>query len=184
MSAPLDELYFQWLYEQVADPEFKDRELTYWKLLKILFQKEFVWRIANDENRGHDGVALRVQFLREKEIDPDEVDPHWMDIGCSMLELMVGLARRLEFEVDKGKAHYWFWILMDNIGLSGYNDGRRFTVRLQDRIEDILNDVIYRNYEPSGLGGFFPLQSTRWDQRKRELWYQMSEYILERELAG
>lgn len=184
MSEPLDELYFQWLYEQVADPGFDDQELTYWKMLKILFKKEFIWIVPNDENRIRDGVALRMDFLRERDVDLQDVDPIWMELGCSMLELMVGLSRRLAFEADKGQAHYWFWVLMENIGLSGYNDRRRFTRRQLDRIDDMLNDIIHRNYEPSGLGGFFPLQSSRWDQRKRELWYQMSEYILEQELAG
>lgn len=181
MDAPLDELYLQWLYEQVAVSKFDDRDLTYWKLLKILFTKQFVWYIANDENRIQDGVALRTQFLDERDIS---ADPDWMDIGCSMLELMVGLSRRLEFEASKGKAHYWFWVLVDNIGLSGYSDDRRFTKRQLDRIDDILTGLIHRNYEPSGLGGFFPLRSTCHDQRDRELWYQMSDYILEQELAG
>lgn len=184
MSAPLDELYLQWLYKQVAVPEYDDRDLTYWKVLKVLFTKEFVWvpDFVSDENRIHDGIALRPEFLAAQGI-PD-VDPNWMDEGCSVLELMVGLARRLEFQADKGKAHYWFWVLMDNLGLIGYSDDRRFTRRLLDRIDDILNSVIYRNYESSGLGGFFPLMEPRHDQRDRELWYQMSDYLLERELAG
>lgn len=184
MSEPLDELYLQWLYEQVADPEFQDQELTYWKVLNILFKKEFVWFVANDENRIQDGKALRFEFLESQGIS--DVDQGWMDLGCSVLELMVGLSRRLEFEASKGKAHYWFWILMENLGLSTYNDRRRFTKRQYDRIDDMLNRLIHRIYEPSGLGGFFPLQEPRKDQTKVELWYQMSAYLLEheRELTG
>lgn len=184
MSAPLDELYFQWLYEQVAVSEFDDRDLTYWKVLKILFKKEFVWvpDFVTDRNRSKDGVALRRQFLASQGI-PDD-DPIWMNEGCSMLEMMVGLSRRLEFQADKGKAYYWFWVLMENIGLSGYSDERRFTKRLTDRIDDMLDVVLYRNYEPSGLGGLFPLQYPQHDQRDRELWYQMCDYIQETESAG
>jgi hypothetical protein len=182
MDDPLDKLYFDWLYEQVAVREYDDRDLTYWKVMRILFTKEFVWFVANDVNRGDDGIALRTRFLESQGIS--DVDPHWMDEGCSMLELMVGLARRLEFDANRGKAHYWFWVLMDNIGLIGYSDERRFTRRQVDRIEDILNDIIHRNYEPNGLGGFFPLEDMHFDQRKRELLYQMSDYLLERGLAG
>jgi hypothetical protein len=184
MSEPLDELYFKWLYEQVAVSGFNDRDLTYWKVLKVLFTKEFIWvpDIVNDENRIADGKALRSKFLMAESIY--DVDPDWMAVGCSVLELMVGLSRRLEFEADKGKAHYWFWVLLENIGLSGYSDERRFTRRLLDRIDDILDGIIYRNYEQSGLGGFFPLQNSRYDQRYRELWYQMCDYIMEKELAG
>jgi hypothetical protein len=184
MSAPLDELYFYWLYEQVADPEFLDEELTYWKVLKLLFQKEFVWvkDVVNDENRISDGIALRIKFLEDTGItDPD---PDWMDEACSVLELMVGLSRRIAYEANKGKAYYWFWVLMENLGLSTYNDRRRFTRRQLERIDSQLDDLIFRNYEPSGLGGFFPLQETSHDQRDRELWYQMCDYLLEKELAG
>lgn len=182
MSAPLDELYLRWLYEQVATSEFDDRDLTYWKILKILYQKEFVWIIANDENRIHDGIALRSEFLHAAHIL--EVDREWYELGCSMLELMVGLAQRMEWNSDKGEAHYWFWILMENIGFLGYSDHRRFTKHRIQLIDDILDGIIYRNYEASGLGGFFPIKNSRHDQRQRELWYQMSDYIVEQELAG
>lgn len=183
-SEPLDELYFRWLYGRVAVSEIEDRDLTYWKVLKVLFTKEFVWipHIVNDENRVKDGKALRLQFLESEGIE--EVDPDWMAEGCSVLELMVGLSRRFEFEADKGKAHYWFWVLLENLGLGGYSDDRRFTKRLLARIDDILDDLIDRKYEPSGLGGFFPLQEPLHDQRDRELYVQMSDYILEKELAG
>lgn len=178
MSEPLDELYFQWLYKQVADPDIQDSSLTYWKVLRVLFTKEFVWRVPNDDNRIQDGKALRLEFLDDQGIP--EVDSNWIELGCSFLELMVGLSRRLSFEAD-GEPHYWFWDLMENLGLKGYNDRRRLPRR---KIDDDLNRVIFRNYEPNGWGGFFPLKNPAQDQRKRELWYQMSDYILERELAG
>lgn len=185
MSAPLDELYFQWLYKQVAAPEFHDKDLTYWKLLKVLYQKEFFWdeqKVPNDENRAGDGTALRGTFLMRNGIS--SADPEWLEMGCSMLEMLIALARRIEFEVDSGSAYFWFWTMLDNIGLAGYSDERRFTKRLLYRIDSILEDVINRNYEPSGLGGLFPLRETRYDQRERELLYQMSEFIMEHRLAG
>lgn len=186
MDQPLDESYLSWLYEKVAVSSFDDRDLTYWKLFNILYKTEFVWldHIPNDENRAHDGVALRSRFLAEEGIDPDDVDPDWLDLGCSVLELMVGLAIRVEFDTASGKAHYWFWILLENIGLSGYSDNRRFTKSQVARIESILHDVIHRKYHSDGEGGFFPLHNPRYDQRTRELWYQMSDYIWERDLAA
>lgn len=181
MSEPLDELYLKWLYEQVADPGFKNQSLTYWKILKELFRKEFIWVVANDENRIQDGKALRLEFLNDQGIS--NVDSSWIELGCSVLELMVGLSRRLAFEAD-GEPHFWFWQLMENIGFAGYNDKHRFTTRLVERIDDILNDLIHRNYEPSGRGGFFPLENPPKDQRRVELWYQLSAYVQEQDLAG
>lgn len=187
MSEPLDELYFKWLYEQVAVSGLEDRDLTYWKVLRVLFKKPFVWvpDLVNDENRIGDGIKLRHLFMEDSDIS--DVDPDWLGESCSVLELMVGMSRRLEFLADRGKAHYWFWVLMDNLGFIGYSDDRRFTKRLLDRINDQLDDVIYRTYERSGLGGFFPLQYPHHDQRERELWYQMADYLMEQEseeLAG
>lgn len=178
VSEPLDELYFKWLYELVAEPNFEEGSLTYWHVLKILFEKEFVWVVANDENRIQDGKALRIEFLNVNDIQT--ADSVWIELGCSVLELMVGLARRFAFEAD-GEPHYWFWVLMDNLGLFRFSDD---TVLPEERIDDLLDRFIYRKYEPSGLGGLFPLENPREDQRKVELWYQLSEYIMERGLAG
>ena len=175
MSAQLDESYFAWLYKQVADPEVPDGPLTYWRLLKILFKKEFVAVVEYDENRIEDGKALRIRFLEEEGL-PIDVDPDWMSLGCSFLELMIGLAQRLEFEAD-GTVHYWFWKLMSNIGLDGYHDRRRLS---RTHIDNVLEDVIHRHYSPAGEGGFFPLQYPCTDQRIVELWDQLSAYVLER----
>lgn len=174
-AQPLDESYFHWLYSQVADPEIADPSLTYWKVFRVLFTKEFLWFIPNDENRAEDGKALRSEFIQAANID--EVDGNWMDLGCSMLELMVGLSRRLSFEAD-GKPHYWFWILMQNLGLDQYCDRARL---FKKKIDEVLNRVINRWYEPSGRGGFFPLEHYDEDQRQVELWYQLSAYVLEQE---
>ncbi|QAY17179.1 hypothetical protein SEA_MADAMATO_61 [Streptomyces phage Madamato] len=175
MSALLDESYFEWLYRRVADPGIPDGPLTYWRVLKVLFQKEFEAIVEYDENRLEDGKALRIRFLEDQGLPIDE-DPNWIGLGCSVLELMVGLAERLEFEAD-GTTHYWFWVLMRNIGLDGYHDRRRLP---RARINNVLEDVIFRNYRPNGEGGFFPLRNPRTDQRTTELWAQLSAYVLER----
>jgi hypothetical protein len=176
MSEPLAELYFHWLYKQVAYPEFEDQALTYWNVLRVLHNKEFIEVVPNDDNRIHDGRALRLKFLDDQGIP--EVDPNWMELGCSFLELMVGLSERLAFEAD-GEPHYWFWVLMGNLELAGYNDKRRLP---RSQIDKMLDRVIYRNYDYNGYGGLFPLRHPQYDQRERELWFQMSDYILEQEL--
>lgn len=172
-TQPLDELYFVWLYRQVADPDAKNPALSFSALLKQLFQKEFVWIVPNDDNRAEDGKELRLEFIRDQKLG--KIDRMWSELGCSFLELMLGLSRRLSFEAG-GEPHYWFWKLMGNLGLDGYSDNRRLP---QKKIEDTLNRVIYRSYKRNGLGGFFPLKQTPHDQRKVELWYQLSEYVAE-----
>jgi hypothetical protein len=173
-AKPLDELYLTWLYRQVANPDISDPSLTYWKLLKELYTKEFVWLVPNDDNRIEDGKYLRVEFIQDERLD--EVDREWMGLGCSMFELMVGLARRLSFEAES-EPHYWFWHLMENLNLHRYSDDwKRFP---KIHINKILDRVIFRTYGEDGKGGFFPLKHPDRDQTKVELWYQLSAYVLE-----
>jgi len=177
-SKPLDELYLEWLYRWVADP---DQDLTFWNVLRILYTTEFTWVVPNDENRIGDAKALREEFIDTQDIRLRRSERHWVELGCSMLEVMVGLARRLETEADSGKTHYWFWVLMENIGLSEdiVNDSCEFS---EEDVRDVLEMVIQRYYEPNGHGGLFPLEHPRGDQRKVELWYQLNEYVLELDL--
>jgi hypothetical protein len=39
--------------------------------------------------------------------------------------------------------------------------------------------VIWRTYDRRGHGGLFPLQRSNRDQRRVEIWYQLSEYLLQ-----
>jgi hypothetical protein len=172
-AKPLDELYFIWLYRQVANPDVADPAFTYWKLLKELYTKEFVWLVPNDDNRIVDGKELRVEFIQDEGLT--EVDLDWIELGCSMFELMVGLSRRLSFEAE-GEPHYWFWNMMENIGLQKYSDERRLA---RIHINKVLDRVIFRTYDPDGRGGLFPLNHSTQDQRNVELWYQLSAYVLE-----
>jgi hypothetical protein len=170
---PLDELYLIWLYSQVADPDLTDPSLTFWKILRELYKKEFVWTIPNDDNRLEDGKALRQEFIYDEGLS--RVDRDWVELGCSVLEVMVGLSRRLSFEAD-GEPYYWFWNLMENLNLHQYSDDRRL---LKHHVEKALTQVIFRTYEKNGRGGFFPLKYPKKDQRKVELWDQISAYVLE-----
>ena len=173
MDEPLDELYFKWLYSQVGDPRIKNRNRTYWTILKQLYTKEFVWFVPNDDNRIQDGKELRYEFVDSEQLE--DVDLNWVHLGCSMLELLVGLSRRLAFEAE-GQPRDWFWHLMDNLGVA-YPDAYKYD---EAAVDSILDRVIYRNYYWNGQGGLFPLQRTEKDQRNVELWYQLSEYVLER----
>lgn len=173
MNEPLEESYLIWLYSQVADPEIKNPKLTHWRLIRILFKREFAWIVPNDDNRIQDGKNIRWEFVQDKGYE--DVDPNWLELGCSFLELMVGLSRRLEFEAG-GEAHYWFWDLVSNIRLSRCNDSSRMS---ETQIQGILDKVVWRQYEPDGRGGFFPLREPDRDQRGVELWYQLSAYVLE-----
>lgn len=176
---PLDERYFVWLYSLVARPDMQDPEMTYWGLLKQLYEKQFVWFVSRDDNRTEDGKELRLAFLREEDLQKSDVDRGWIEIGCSFLELMIAMSGRLQFDLDPdSNLAYWFWeVLVENIGLRHCNDAVSYE---HCDVDEILNRVIFRQYEPDGKGGFFPLQHPEQDQRGVELWYQLSAYAIER----
>jgi hypothetical protein len=174
---PLDERYLVWLYRLVADPAIESRELTYWELFRQLYEKQFVWIISRDDNRIEDGKQLRLEFLSSEGLTRRDVDPNWIELGCSVLELMIAMSYRLVFETDPdGQPAYWFWKLAENIGIGGFNDASGYE---HCDVDEILNRVIFRQYEPDGTGGFFPLKDPRADQRSIELWYQLNAYVRE-----
>ena len=176
MKKPLDELYFEWLYRQVASVDQKNTSKTFWLLLREFYKKEFIWIVPNDINRSEDGKELRYEFVDALELESVDID--WIELGCSMLELTIGLARRLSFEVE-GEPRRWFWHLLANVHLDASNDKNP---RPPHEIDEILDDIIWRNYRLDGKGGFFPLRSPNENQKRVELWYQMSAYILENDL--
>lgn len=174
MTKPLDELYLEWLYSQVASLRSRTPHRKYWGLLRQLYTTEFVWFVPNDDNRVEDGRDLRDEFLIDEGIA--DVDLEWMDLGCSMLEMMLGLARRLSFEAE-GEPRVWFWRLIENLGLSGDNDVHHN----EKKVKAALKKVIYRTYDADGRGGLFPLKHAEQDQRDVEIWYQLCAYLLEAE---
>lgn len=175
-NKPLDELYFVWLCGQVGcSIDQKNPSKSYWRLLKQLYTKEFVWIVANDDNRAEDGRFLREEFLRGFRVK--KIDEDWVRLGCSMLELIIALSRRLAFEAE-GEPRDWFWLLLKNLGIAHYNDSSRYSFR---RVDEILEKVIWRQYDRNGSGGLFPLNhNINGDQRRVEMWYQLSAYVLER----
>lgn len=174
-SQPLDELYLPWLYSKVAGVRVRNPRKSYWNLIRTLYTKEFIWWVPNDDNRVEDGRDLRSEFIRDHE--DIVVDEDWMELACSFLEMLIALSRWLSFEAE-GEPRDWFWHVLRNLELDTYNDA----VDLEkDEIDDILDRVIWRQYDPDGSGGMFPLRNPQQDQRQVEIWYQLNRYLLENE---
>ncbi len=176
MNEPLDELYFTWLYSQVGSVKLRTASRTHWSLVRQLYTKEFIWLIPNDDNRVEDGRDLRLEFLDAREIE--NADSDWLGLGCSMLEMLIALSRRLSFEAE-GEPRDWFWHMLENLDLEQFND-QQYNELHQLGIDATLDQVIWRTYSPNGFGGIFPLKYPQEDQRSIEIWYQLSAYLLER----
>lgn len=174
-NEPLEETYFNWLYKKVAYVMNPTPSLTFYTLLRDLHNVEFLWMLVGDDNRAQDGLDIRKEFFRESFLKPNE---YWSNIGCSFFEMLYALSRRAEFNTDIS-AKDWFWIFLNNLNLSKLNDA---SVNITSRANKIIDKVIWREYEPNGEGGIFPLVYPNEDQRNVEIWFQLHAYINENDL--
>lgn len=170
----LDELYLDWLYDQVGIVRNTNPLRSHWLLTAQLLQKEYVWFVPNDDNRVADGLDLREEFFQ---VTGTQGDQQWIEMGCSVLEMLVALCRRIGFE-SVHDSYYWFWKILDNLHLGDFVDDA-YSDDVAVTVDAAFTAVIERTYSRSGEGGLFPLKHTSQDQRKVEIWYQMSAYLLE-----
>lgn len=173
--------YFNWLCDLVHVDQI-DR--SYWLLAKDLYHRQFVSIVDHDENRAFDGMELRDECLR----DLGYPKYHGLDGPCSVLEMMVALAQRMDFETSDpydenscDRTAYWFWEMIDNLGLTPFDDDSYVDLEGQVYVDSIIDALVERRYSYSGYGGLFPLNRVDEDQRDVEIWYQMSAYLAERE---
>lgn len=180
----LDDVYLTWLYGHVNSVQNTNPSNNYWQLLRVLYTTAFHGYVPNDDNRSADGKELRFEFLQTT--DYPLYDPYgsWFDLDCSMLEMILALARRASFDDEaSGTPVEWFWRMIHNLELDGYTDDI-FEISIQETVEEVLDRLNQRTYLANGSGGLFPLQAPTVDQRTVELWTQMQTYLLEGKYAS
>ena len=165
--------YFDWLVGLVGGPDH-----NYETLLDRLFKAPFNVRLTHerDDNRMEDALYLRAVY--EDELGTLTYMPPGMP---SVLEGLIGIAMRLDETayVDSPGGYgteYWFWVLIENLELDGYVDTDRWSTMVTE-IDSIIYSAVYRMYDSSGYGGFFPLSTPAEDQRQIEIWYQMMAWL-------
>jgi hypothetical protein len=176
-SNTLDNQYFEWLYKNIGSIRNSNPFRSYWHLARVLYTTPYFWFVHNDDNRVEDGRALRDEFLSEYPLGNVELE--WMGLDCSMLEMLIGLARRAEFQSDTS-AGDWFWKFMQNLEIRDYTDAV-WNPHIEQEVNEALERVCRRTYAQDGTGGLFPLRRPERDQRRIELAYQLSAYLLESE---
>jgi hypothetical protein len=161
--------YFLWLIAQIGVPE-RNRN-TYNDLFMRLHETEFVWIVPHDDNRLQDALELRDEFNKRR-LPLD-------DMPVSLLEVLIALSRRVSWTTDRSP-EFWAWQLLENLRVTKSSDP--LTGRKAERVEEILEALIWRTYDQDGNGGFFPLNYPADDQTKREIWDQMNAYVNEMNL--
>jgi hypothetical protein len=174
-DAQVHDHYFKWL----CTPLLEKNKHDYWSLLKQMDVTTFRWSVANDDNRGADGIKLRDQFIEDQDLGIYE----WsilLQRPCSVLEMIIGVAVRMEDVMYCGDFTRWFWEIIDNLGMSEFTDVAYYTNSASVWIKFALDNLLSRNYQRNGQGGLFPMKGEKIDQRKVEIWYQMQAYLQER----
>lgn len=177
VSYELNQRYFNWIYELVCGQDSYNR-LSYKKLLTCLFNIEFTYSIYMDKNRAEDGIEFRYHFGNLKGYSDRIISKYIDDKPCSVLEMIVALAFRVENEIMDDSTYgnrtgQWFWNMIVSLGLGSMSDSR-YNKREVDRILDIF---LNRTYEANGRGGLFTIEDCPYDLRAVDIWYQMMWYL-------
>lgn len=161
--------YLNWLLGFVCD--HKDKR-DFKRLFFHLFNTEFTYILSMDGNREQDGLDLRVRY--ERETNNSILYP---DKPCSVLEMMIALAIRLEeimYDMDYGdRTSKWFWAMISNLDLlkmtdSNYNE---------DYVDFIIFRMLNREYEFDGSGSMFYIQGFEGNMQNVDIWYQAMYYL-------
>lgn len=173
MESDVDRLYFEYLCSSITDQSFvKD----FRRVLRRLYDTEFVWTIPLDADRAWYGMLIREVWLESSGFDTNS---EWAKMGCSVLEMLLGL-EGISFETFAEEIpDGFFWEMLYNLGVLEYPDQQY----VEHEIDDILSRFVWRNYDEYGRGGIFPRILAVDDQRELDLWHQCNGYILEFYLA-
>lgn len=181
----LEELYFDWLLHLV-DPEGVTEGVAY--LCGLLHDCEFRRRVGRDINRASDGANLRKEFFDDfgvGKFNPDDVE-NLLDKECTWLEMLIALARTLDFYYEGGIDGRLFELInnMDLGHVAAFNPHRsKALAEYERRLVHIVTDDINENrISRDGRGGIFPLKKKTGypDQREVEIWDQQAAYFRER----
>ena len=167
----IDNQYYCWLCDIVSSGISK-----YDNLLEALYNIDFISEYSMDENRIADGIDLKYRFGYERGLTNDEVNDIHQE--CSMLEMMIALAIRMEEDImvnlDYGdRTGQWFWNMIKSLGL-GRMTNSKFS---QKKFDNIMETFMNHEYESDGHGGLFVIDDCEYDLSKEEIWTQMNWYL-------
>jgi hypothetical protein len=156
---------------------------SYKKLLSLLHSIEYKPYFELDNNRLIDGIYLRYRFGHEigySYHDMDNDESVFMSKPCSVLEMMVALAYRVEEQIMDNNSYgnrmsVWFWSMIVSLGLGKMYDD----VFDKDLCIDIVQRFMSHAYSPDGKGGLFTLANPQFDMRDADIWCQCMWYLNE-----
>lgn len=175
----LSELYFKWICS-IAIPD-EAVQAQYYDTLYLLHNTPFRYTLTLDENRLSDGVDLRYHFSYACKIPLETIELNFDKNSCSVLEMMVALAKRCEDSLMSNpsygdRTYKWFWIMFYNLGLTVYRRDN-WNNETEEIVKHIIDNFLNRTYPPYGFGNLFDLSDPKYDCRHIEIWDQMCLYM-------
>lgn len=176
MTNTIENEYFDWLCHIVCGDD-RFRLKSYYELLSVLHDIDFIWIIHNDENRADEGICLRSRFALAMDYDQEEVDLS-ISYPCSVLEMMIALAIRCEENIMANpqigdRTTQWFWGMIRSLTLMSMHD----TYFNRCIVEDVVDNFLSRKYARNGEGGLFTIKNCETDLRNVEIWHQLCWYL-------
>ena len=158
-----------------------DRRI-YLAVLRELHSVPFSWLLVSDDNRTGDAVTFRqYEFLDQLKL-PKDIDPtqfgNWATSAPSVLEVLLGCARRWHFYYGGPSVSHYFGHMFRNLGLNNF-PGPVLDPGQKDYIRETLDIWLGRTFEPNGVGSPWPISGTPEDQRRIDMWGQMNAYSVE-----
>ena len=165
--------YGLWLINRVG---FKRKK--YENLLIELHYIPFHYSISLDRSRAEDGMIVRDIFGLENGYPNLNFDEK-----CSVLELLVALAVRIEYEYigNPSEEHpeKIFWEMIENLFNMDENwrlCGPEIDVQF---VHYTVDKWLDRRFDYDGHGSIFPLKYPDCDQTQIDIWSQMNRYLME-----
>lgn len=139
----------------------------YENLLLHMFNTPFYCKVHNDSNTLHHCRDLR-----------NECNAHHDD-DYNVFEFFIALARGMDdilHDLQHGdRTADWFWMMMENMGLTQYTNPNYD----EKRVDVVIQNFIERRFAKNGEGGPFPLKRPLGNMRRTEWWYALNWYVEE-----
>lgn len=172
--------YVDWLESFTIDETTTDdRRLEYSKLIRVLWETEYIPSLGNDHDRATEGLELRTRYrkiLAKKAGEGDFYTPDICDIfgNCRVLEMLIALAMRM-YDLMQDLGFYnsvsrWFWEIMECLGFDYLDDSVWIRGRDDRLVKKILDDIMNLR---GNQDGWFNVPN--W--KNMEVWYQMHAYL-------
>lgn len=179
----LTETYFDWLRSESFSSRVNRRE--YEGCLRTLHDIPFFWTNWLDENRAGDALSFRQNDFLGFQLDLDTLDQVWLGVWAtaapSVLEVMLGCARRWSFYFE-GAVPYYFGHMFRNMEFDRY-PGRVLSSGSVEGVRERSMVWMNRQFSPDGKGSPFPITNPinvqAFDLTQLDIWGQMNVYSSE-----